>query len=531
MPVCNKDASSCQRRKNIKYFLLCPIIVSACLPVAFALEPGNVVSSSGVIGEPTWGDHTVIDTQNGSIINWNDFNTSSGQSVTFHQYDGANLSNFSAVLNRISSGTVPTQFNGTLNANGRAFIVNPAGVIFGAGSSINVSQLVASGLSMSNDVFNTVIADESSRMLFDDGRGDVINNGVINAERSVYLVGQNVANNGAIHCPGGLVVMAAGNSLRIGQSFSNVIVNIDTDLMAGSNNSVTNNGTVGENLSPVAKLVLAAGDIFSQTITNVEDVETIETGEVELDGIIETMDTDFPSTGDLLTDLTDTSEGDSDSSNSNPGQQPDSESDSQLKSLQRQWQKDAKLNPRAKQNFRESRAAMFAAPVPDEHEPEISGCPALTTWAAKELRIDEGATQISIAGSMASAASIPPCDACARLRKSAGILRDYTGVYITALSAVLNEFASSDAPLSEEQNAAITVAIAGGAEGNTEYALAKEYLDALADYVAILNNEMNLSTTDSTEFVLNKYIEPLIEKENINVATFLAEKLADPSSS
>ncbi len=96
---------------------------------------------------------------------------------------------------------------------------------------------------------------------------------------------------------------------------------------------------------------------------------------------------------------------------------------------------------------------------------------------------------------------------------------------------MLNEFASSDAPLSEEQNAAITVAIAGGTEGNIEYALAKEYLDALADYVTILNNEMNLSMADSTEFVLNKYVEPLIENENIGLATFLTSKLTNPSDS
>ena len=155
-------------------------------------------------------------------------------------------------------------------------------------------------------------------------------------------------------------------------------------------------------------------------------------------------------------------------------------------------------------------AALLAAPIPDDPELEISGCPALTKWAAKELGIDGGTTQISFAGSPASAAGIPPCDACAGLKRSARILRDYAGVHIVALSGVINEFASSDAPLSEEQDAAITAAIADGAENNTEYALAKEYLDALAEYVGILNNEVILSPADSTEFVLNKYIEPLI---------------------
>ena len=517
-------------RKSIVYFLVCAITLNAFMPAVFALEAGNIVNSSGIIGEPTWGDHTVIDTQNGAIINWNNFNTNSSQTVKFQQYDGTDLSSFSAVLNRINSGSVPTQFNGTLNANGRVFIVNPAGVIFGSGSTVNVSQLVASGLNMSNCTFSTIIADENNSMLFHGG-GDVINNGTINAEQSVYLVGENVINNGAIHCPGGLVVMAAGDKLRLGQRAGNVIVNVDNDLIAGSNNRITNNGTIGEDHSPVAKLVLAAGDIFSQAINNVAEVAAIARGNVELGSIIETTDTDFLGTGDLLTQVPDNPNVDPDIG----GSDPDPEPDSQLTSLQRLWQIDAKLRFQTEDESGKAPAAqaalLAAAPIPDDPELQVSGCPALTKWAAKELGINGGTAQISFAGSPASAAGIPPCDACAGLKRSAAILRDYSGVHIAALSGVINEHASSVVPLTEEQEAMITVAIADGAENNAEYALAEEYLDALADYVAILNNGMNLSAADSTEFVLNKYIEPLIENENTNLAPFLAAKLtASPSS-
>ncbi len=96
---------------------------------------------------------------------------------------------------------------------------------------------------------------------------------------------------------------------------------------------------------------------------------------------------------------------------------------------------------------------------------------------------------------------------------------------------MLNEFASSDAPLSEEQDAAITAAIANGAETDHEYALAKEYLDALAEYVGILNSGMDFSAADSTEFVMDKYIAPLAEDENVGMATFLAARLTNPSGS
>lgn len=570
-------------KKGITDFLACSIILNALLPSAFALEAGNIISSSGIIGDPAWGDHTIIDTQNGAIIDWKNFNTSSTQSVTFRQYDGANLSSFSAVLNRISSGTAPTQFNGALNANGRVFIVNPAGVIFGAGSTVNVAQLVASGLNMTNGIFSTVIADENNRMSFKGGGGDVINNGDINAEQSVYLVGENVINNGIIHCPGGLVVMAAGDKLFLGQRAGNVIVNVDSDLISGSNNSIINNGRIGEDSSPIAKLVLAAGDIFSQTVADVTNVAAVVKDNIKLNSVIaagvvksysskQAGKSSSPTINKEIKLYKNTKNaqlttgkpkqscekpepkpsGDPDTGSSDPISPPDptdppdpsgpadppdtgQEPDSQLKSLQRQWQIDAKNNSQIKGNpgktITTPSALLAAAPIPDEPELEISGCPALTKWAAKELGIDGGATQITFAGSPASAAGIPPCDACARLRQSAAILRDYTGVHIAALASVINEFASNDAPLSEEQDAAITATIAGGAGGNTEYALAKEYLDALADYVAMLNNDMNLATADSMELVLNKYIEPLIEKENVGLATFLAAKLLNSPGS
>jgi len=109
------------------------MLINTTLPLALGLEAVDVTGSTGVIGT-TWGDHAIINTDHGAIINWSNFNTNSTQSIKFNQYLGGDLSSASAVLNRVSSGAVPTQFNGALDANGRVFVVNPAGVIFGAGS-------------------------------------------------------------------------------------------------------------------------------------------------------------------------------------------------------------------------------------------------------------------------------------------------------------------------------------------------------------------------------------------------------------
>jgi filamentous hemagglutinin family protein len=555
------------------------VILNASLPAALALESGNIIGSSGIIGDPTWGDHTIIDTQNGSIIDWNSFNTSGGQSVRFRQYDGANLSDISAVLNRIHSGTVPTQFDGALSANGRVFVVNPAGIIFGTGSTVNVSQLVASGLNMSNDAFGTALADQGNAMIFAGGSGVVVNNGTINAGNSVYLVGQDVTNTGTILCPGGLVVMAAGETLQLGQLASNVVVDVGTDLVAGNNDSVINSGVVGEPGSHVGKLVLAAGDVFSQAIANVADVATIardelELGDVTATGAVEAYSGQQANTSSSLTvngDITagsialddDVSAGETGdimlhsdtvlatgkTLASGAGTEPDADgvtdtgsnfiddaADLLISNLQKLWQQGAKIrgqNERRPVEAPIDHAALLASavPLPDEPVLEISGCAALTQWAAKELGTGGGATQISIANSPASAVSMPPCDACAALKRTAMILRDYAGTHIGALSGVISDFASSDAPLSEEQDTEIIVAIADGAEGNADYALAKEYLDALAEYVGILNRGMDFSATESTQFVMDKYIAPLAEGENVALVTFLAKRLTTPAGS
>ena len=247
-------------RRCIIYFLTFSLILNTTLPGVMALEVTDVISSTGAV--PTqWGDHTIIDTQHGAIIDWSNFDTSSTQSVTFNQYMDAVQNSASAVLNRISSGSVPTMFNGVLNANGRVFIVNPAGVIFGAGSSINVSQLVASGLDMSNGAFKDVLANEGNPMVFKGGAGQVENYGFINAN-SVQLVGKKIINMGTIAAPGGLVVMATGDNIYLAQNGSNVLVELNEG-STRSADSIINEGSVEVGNG---KFVLAAGDSFSSAI-------------------------------------------------------------------------------------------------------------------------------------------------------------------------------------------------------------------------------------------------------------------------
>ena len=144
------------------------------------------------------GHYTSIRSSDGAIINYHSFDIARPETVEFIQ-----PSTDASVLNRILSAN-PTTIDGTLLANGRVFFVNPAGVIFGESAQVNVAQLVASALDISNSDFL------NGRYDFKGGQGAVINEGSISAEQA-YLIGKQVANLGKIDCPGGYVVMAAGD--------------------------------------------------------------------------------------------------------------------------------------------------------------------------------------------------------------------------------------------------------------------------------------------------------------------------------
>jgi hypothetical protein len=159
-------------------------------------------------------------------------------------------------------------------------------------------------------------------------------------------------------------------------------------------------------------------------------------------------------------------------------------------------------------------------------EVQTSGCPALVKWVAEEVGIDQRMVQIWITNSLASTGDIQPCDACAGLKNSAQILQDADGSHIAALTQVINEFASSNTPPTEEQMASIADAIARNTDEDSYYAVAGEYLDALATYVGVLNNDMGFSAVESVQFVTDKYVGRLAQGDNVGVATFIAASLA-----
>jgi filamentous hemagglutinin family protein len=191
--------------KNQPVPRLSVLAVAACFGGAAWANPTNPTVVHGTATFQQAGSILNVTNSHNAIINWGSFSINAGELTRFIQ-----PSALSAVLNRVT-GQDPSAILGALESNGRVFLINPNGIVFGAGAQINVAGLVASTLNLSNDDFL------NNRMRFTDGAlgGSVVNQGSLTGG-SVYLVGKAVRNEGAITTtPGGEVVLAAGNSVEL----------------------------------------------------------------------------------------------------------------------------------------------------------------------------------------------------------------------------------------------------------------------------------------------------------------------------
>ncbi|MBL0225042.1 MAG: filamentous hemagglutinin N-terminal domain-containing protein [Geobacteraceae bacterium] len=186
------------------------IVVAASLALAaggaYALPTAPTVIN-GTVNFGTTGNTLTVTNSPNSIINWQAFSIAANEAVRFNQQSA-----LSAVLNRVT-GLDPSQLLGTLQSNGKVFLINPNGIIFGQGSRIDVGGLVASSLGITNSDFLT----GSYRFSADSTAGAVNNQGAITTTAGglVWLISPNVENSGVITAPNGSVMLAAGQSVHM----------------------------------------------------------------------------------------------------------------------------------------------------------------------------------------------------------------------------------------------------------------------------------------------------------------------------
>lgn len=139
-------------------------------------------------------NHLEISTSNQAIVEWKEFSIAFDEIAQFNR-----PSSRSVVLNRVIDS--PSQIFGKLEANGKLFLVNPNGIIFGESSQVNASSFIASTLDVHDQAFL-----EHQEMLFTgESKEAIINHGTIRtSDGDLIFIGYQVKNHGTTEAQDGM---------------------------------------------------------------------------------------------------------------------------------------------------------------------------------------------------------------------------------------------------------------------------------------------------------------------------------------
>ncbi|MBW5807765.1 filamentous hemagglutinin N-terminal domain-containing protein [Burkholderia sp. COPS] len=246
---------------------------------AYALPTGGAVASGKAdIATSADGKTMSINQHTDKLItNWQDFSVAGGERVSFQQPDVKSIA-----LNRVI-GTNGSQIHGQIDANGKVFVVNPNGVVFGAGAQVNVGGLVASTKDISDKDFL------AGTYRFSGTSGQSVENaGTIAATEggSVALLGARVSNTGVIRAKAGRVALGAGDAFTVNFD-GNGLLNLQVE--GGAMDAQAHNGgLLSAEGGEVLMTARAANGLLNAMVNNSGTIEAQglkeRDGKIVLDG-------------------------------------------------------------------------------------------------------------------------------------------------------------------------------------------------------------------------------------------------------
>jgi filamentous hemagglutinin family protein len=240
-----------------------PCTSSACvssLNSKFGTSAAGFVSAGQATWSSTGSKLTVDQTSANATLNWQSFNISANGTVQFVQPSAT-----AVALNQINDANA-SQIFGALNANGRVFLINQNGIIFGAGAQVNVGGLVASTLNINptavtsgliapgsngNPAFQAFPSGSSGAVTVDNGATLQTSSG-----GEILMFALTISNQGSISTPGGQTLLAAGNTIYLAtppsgdQSLRGMLVEV-----GGTGGTVTNGTSGNATVTTPAQLV------------------------------------------------------------------------------------------------------------------------------------------------------------------------------------------------------------------------------------------------------------------------------------
>ena len=226
--------------------------------VAYGLPTGGAVNAGSASISTGTSQVTVQQSSNRAVIDWNNFNVSSGESVRFNQ-PGSN----SIALNRVHDAGASV-IDGAVNANGNVWVVNPNGMLFGRNAQVNVGGLLATTSNISNANFM------SGHDIFDvpgNPNASIVNQGRITVAESglAALVAPTVSNHGSITARLGKIQLAAGDQFTVdlyGDGLINLAVSDNV-----AHQMAANSGTLSAD-GGIVQMSAAAGVNMMDSVIN-----------------------------------------------------------------------------------------------------------------------------------------------------------------------------------------------------------------------------------------------------------------------
>ncbi len=255
----------------------------------FALPEGGTISAgTGNIPAVNPGDTamTITQTSDRMIADFNTFNIAQPETVTFSQPSSSAIA-----LNRIHDGN-PSQILGTLRADGRIFLVNPNGIMFGAGSQVDTAGLLASTLDITNNDF--MDGDNYFSFYRNEFAGKVTNSGnIFNSKGAggfAALLGPQVENTATgVISNVNSAALASGDTITVSldsQDIINIAIAEDADVPAFTPAGVINDGQIYAG-SKVLLTAQVLGSLFDNAVNNsgiieAKKIEITGNGDIEL---------------------------------------------------------------------------------------------------------------------------------------------------------------------------------------------------------------------------------------------------------
>ena len=205
------------RKAHSAVLLILPLLLITSTLACAAPQGGVVVGGSAQISMPDDLTTQITQTTDKGIINWTRFDIDVDELVKFEQ-PGAD----SVTLNKVTSAD-PSEILGQMQANGKVFLSNPNGIVFGANSRVDVGSLTATTFDIKNEDFMAGKYEFNQRL--NKELAAIVNKGEIRVSDNgfVMLVAPGVKNEGLVVAKAGKVVMGSGEKFTMDFRGDNLI--------------------------------------------------------------------------------------------------------------------------------------------------------------------------------------------------------------------------------------------------------------------------------------------------------------------